>query len=142
MKNRHTTHVVLTFTLCNDVTIFRICQRVHAQRSYLFPELLNQPPQTPLCEIQTDLKSVSMPCLVSASLQLFTIQTRGVSLQGFDLAGRQWTLVPPIGSHMALTLKVFWRHKIRHQIGCCSLYCIHSRRDNRLFAHIAANMTN
>jgi len=75
MKNRHTTHVVLTFTLCNDVTIFRICQRVHAQRSYLFPELLKQPPQTPLCEIQTDLKSVSMPCLVSAFLQLFTSQT-------------------------------------------------------------------
>lgn len=31
----------------------------------------------------------------------------GVSFQGFDLAGRQWTLVPPIGSHVALTLNVF-----------------------------------
>lgn len=66
-KHIHTTYwnlpVVLTFSLCNDVTIVRICKRVHAHRSYLFPELLNHRPQTPLCEIQTDLKSVSIPCL-------------------------------------------------------------------------------
>lgn len=45
------------------VTMVRICKRVHAQRSYLFPELLKQRPQNPLCQTHTDLKSVSMPCL-------------------------------------------------------------------------------
>ncbi len=45
------------------VTMVRIGKRVHAQRSYLFPELLKQRPLTPLCRTHTDLKSVSMPCL-------------------------------------------------------------------------------
>lgn len=119
-KHIHTTHwnhpVVLTFSLCNDVTIVRICKRVHAQRSYLFPELLNHRPETPLCEIQTDLKSVSIPC---SSLHLCSClrskQGRFFS-QGFGLAGR---LVPPIGSHGAVTLESVLRHKITHQIAAC-----------------------
>lgn len=116
-KHRHAAHwnipVVLTFSFCIDVTMFRICKRVHAQRSYLFPVLLKQRPQTPLCRTHTDLKSVSMPCL---SLHLCSClrSKRGVSFKGFGLAGR---LVPPIGSSGALTLEMcLEKHQIRHKL--------------------------
>ncbi len=85
------------------VTMVRIGKRVHAQRSYLFPELLKQRPLTPLCRTHTDLKSVSMPCLCLCICAVVYDPNRGVSFLGFGLAGR---LVPPIGSYGALTLEM------------------------------------
>ncbi len=85
------------------VTMVRIGKRVHAQRSYLFPELLKHRPLTPLCRTHTDLKSVSMPCLCLCICAVVYDPNRGVSFLGFGLAGR---LVPPIGSYGALTLEM------------------------------------